>query len=152
MRMFTDILGKSADFHDALHHLEHHHAVDVLRLPPADLARRRLRCVTEAGHEIAVALPRDTPLYDGAVLALDDAGALVVRVETERWLRLAAANSAVALRLGYLCGNLHWRVRFDGEELLVAIETEDRVYHDRLAPMIEAGEIIVLPAREGQPA
>ncbi|EEX16757.1 urease accessory protein UreE [Citreicella sp. SE45] len=152
MQMITDILGPAADYHDALHRLDHRHAVDVLRLPRADLARRRLRAISEGGREIALALPREVQLYDGAVLAIDEDSALVVRVETERWLRLAARNGAVALKLGYFCGNLHWRVRFEGEELLVALEQEDRLYHDRLAPMIAAGEVMVLPDRESQPA
>ena len=152
MQMITAILGPCADHRAALHRLEHRHAVDVLRLPRADLSRRRLRATSEGGHEIALALPREAQLYDGAVLALDDDHALVVRVETERWLRLAARNGALALRLGYFCGNLHWRVRFEGEVLLVAIETEERIYHDRLAPMIAAGEVTVLPAQAELPA
>ncbi|MGR3742696.1 MAG: urease accessory protein UreE [Pseudooceanicola nanhaiensis] len=147
MIVFSEILG-AADapgFHEPLHRLGHAHAVDHLRLPRADLSRRRLRTRTEAGREVAIALPRDQQLFDGAVLALSDDGALVVRVEAEHWLRLEARDHATALRLGYFCGNLHWRVRFEDTLLLVAVETEERLYHDRLAPMVEAGAVRVLP-------
>lgn len=146
MQIYSDILGSSDEFHDALHRLDHAHAVDVLRLPRADLARRRLRTRTEGGAEVALALPRDKALFDGAVLAMSDTAALVVRVETETWIRLTARDQAMALKLGYFCGNLHWRVRFDGEILMIAVETEERLYHDRLAPMIAAGEVRLLPS------
>ncbi|EAQ01518.1 UreE urease accessory, N-terminal [Pseudooceanicola batsensis HTCC2597] len=146
MQIYSDILGPVADFHDALHRLEHAHAVDVLRLPRADLARRRLRTRSEGGAEVALALPRDKHLYDGAVLAISEEAALVVRVESETWIRLATRDQATALRLGYFCGNLHWRVRFDGDVLLIAVDTEERLYHERLAPMIDAGEVILLPS------
>lgn len=150
MQIHTRILGSADDFHDRLHGLEHAGAVDVLRLPRSDLARRRLRTFTEGGDEVAVALPRDVQLFDGAVLALTAEAALVVRVEPEHWLRLQARDHAAALRVGYFCGNLHWRVRFDSEVLMVAVESEERLYLSRLAPMIEAREVTLLPARGGE--
>ncbi|TVQ52194.1 MAG: urease accessory protein UreE [Rhodobacteraceae bacterium] len=139
--VFTAILGSRHDpaLAEALHRLEHAHAVDELILPRADLARRRLRAVTRAGREVAVALPREQKLSDGAVLALDGAAALVVRVEAERWLRLAPADAAAALALGYHAGNLHWRVRFDGADLMVALEGPDATYLDRLRDFLETG-------------
>ncbi|MBL7406143.1 urease accessory protein UreE, partial [Escherichia coli] len=86
--------------------------VDVLVVSSADVARRRIRATTQSGEEIALALPRDEPLFDGAVLALDADRALIARVGAERWLRLVPASQAAALELGYHAGNLHWRVRF----------------------------------------
>lgn len=144
--IFDAILGDAADFAGVLHRLEHAHAVDVLRLPRADLARRRLRAQTEGGRTVAVALPRDTPLFDGAVLELTDRGALLVRVEAESWLRLRPADAAAALALGYHCGNLHWRVRFDGADLLVALEGPERRYLDRLDPLMADGRVTVSEA------
>jgi urease accessory protein len=139
--VYTAILGSREDpaLSGALHRLEHAHAVDELLLPRADLARRRLRAVTRAGREVAVALPREQKLSDGAVLALDADGALVVRVEAERWLRLTPADATAALALGYHAGNLHWRVRFDGADLLVALEGPDATYLDRLTGFLETG-------------
>lgn len=152
MTFFTDIVGAAdgPDLHETLHRLDHAHAVDHLRLPRSDLARRRLRGTTDAGREIAIALPRDKQLFDGAVLELDDTAALVVRAEAETWLRFMARDAATALKLGYFAGNLHWRVRFDGDVLEIAVETAPETYLDRLAPMLQSAEI--RPAPDAQEA
>ncbi|MET0313768.1 MAG: urease accessory protein UreE [Hansschlegelia sp.] len=118
--------------HKRLHRLEHHGAVDVVTIPRADMARHRLRIVTPAGEDLAIALPRDQKLFDGAVLLIDDKRAIVVRAEVERWLRLQPGTIADAIELGYHAGNLHWRVRFDGECLLVALEGPAEAYYARL--------------------
>jgi urease accessory protein len=146
MEIYTSILGKAdaPEYHEALYDLAHRHAVDVVRLSRGDLARRRLRTRTEAGEEIAIALPREQKLFEGALLALKQDGALVVRVETEYWLRLAPRDAAAALRIGYFCGNLHWRVRFDRTDILVALETEERVYLDRLEGLLSEGAVSVV--------
>ncbi len=150
MDLYTAILGPSdgPEFHGALHRLEHADAVDLLRLPRADLARRRLRATTEAGHDIAIALPRDERLFDGAVLKLDEAGALVVRVEAEDWLRVRPSGAEAALRLGYHAGNLHWRVRFENSDLLVALEGPESRYRDRLVDLVADGTCTIVEEDE----
>ncbi|MFK7867611.1 MAG: urease accessory protein UreE [Roseobacter sp.] len=150
MNVISDIIGPADQegIRDRLHRLDHAHAVDHLRLSRTDLARRRFRGITDAGREIAIALPRDQQLFDGAVLAIDETAALVVRVETEEWLRFVVHGAATALKLGYFAGNLHWRVRFEGAVLLIAVETEERVYLDRLEPMLTAGDIRRDPSDE----
>ena len=55
-----------------------------------------------------------------------------MRVDTERWLRLSPRSIADAVELGYHAGNLHWRVRFAGEALLVALEAPVDDYLARL--------------------
>ena len=146
MEIYTSIIGKAdaPEHHDALHHLAHLHAVDVVRLSRGDLARCRLRTWTEAGQEVAIALPRDQRLFEGALLALENDRALVVQVEAEHWLRLAPRDMAAALKLGYFCGNLHWRVRFEESNVLVAVETEERIYLERLEGLLQEGAVIVV--------
>ncbi|MEL6997521.1 MAG: urease accessory protein UreE [Pseudomonadota bacterium] len=141
MEMFTGILGTMDDpaLAGPLHRLEHADAVDELLIPRADLARRRLRAVTAKGADIAIALPREVQLFDGAVLRCDADHALIVRVEAEHWLRVRPAGAEAALRLGYHAGNLHWRVRFDGTDLIVALEGPEAGYRDRLADMVSDG-------------
>lgn len=141
MDMITQILGPSdaPEIAGPLHRLEHADAIDWLVLARADLARRRLRGRTAAGRDIAVALPREVKLYDGAVLELSAECALVVRVEAEAWLRVRPADAGAALRLGYHAGNLHWRVRFDGADLLVALEGPAERYRDRLTDLVAEG-------------
>lgn len=143
MRMIQQILGSRLDtgLADRLHHLEHHGAVDILRVDGTDMARRRLRAVTTGGEEIALALPRDQALFDGAVLLLEADRAIVVRVGAERWLRLEPSSPADALELGYHAGNLHWRVRFVDSALLVALEGPVESYLVRLGALVEDGRV-----------
>lgn len=137
------IVGWAADplIAGRLHELGHHGRVETLVLERRDILRHRLRARTDRGTECAIALPRDQRLGDGAVLALDGRRAVVVRMADETWLRLRPRDTGAAVELGYHAGNLHWRVRFDGADLLVAIEGPERLYLDRLAPLIADGRV-----------
>lgn len=138
MLLIDRILGSRAEptLSDALHVLEHKGLVDALPIDPADIDRHRLRVQTQAGTDLAIALPRGEKLYDGAVLLLEPARAIVVRVKAERWLRLTPRSIADAVELGYHAGNLHWRVRFQGECLLVALEAPVDDYLARLGTLV----------------
>jgi urease accessory protein len=146
MRLIERVLGDRQDaaFVERLHHLEHRGVVDVALVEPADMARHRLRVTTQHGEEIAIALPRDETLFDGAVLLLEADRAIVVRSTAERWLRMRPQSPADALELGYHAGNLHWRVRFDGNDLLVALAGPLAAYVARIAPMVEAGRVMIV--------
>jgi urease accessory protein len=126
-----------------LHRLEHRDAVDTLVIESAGIQRRRFRATTSRGADVALALSRDQSLYDGAVLVLEENEALVVRVTTPRWLRFVPCSAAAAIELGYSAGNLHWRVRFDGEALLVAMEGSADSYRARLEGLIDAGKVVM---------
>ena len=63
-------------------------------------------------------------------------------VEDESWLRLRPRDAASALELGYNAGNLHWRVRFDDGDLLVALEGPKEDYLARIEPLLAAGRVI----------
>jgi urease accessory protein len=145
MLRVDSLLGASTDhsLHDRLHHLEHHGAVEVVKVAVADLDRRRLLARTERGEEVAITLPRDQKLFDGAVLLLDESRAIVVRAGEQRWLRLSPHSASDALELGYHAGNLHWRVRFDGDDLLVSLDGPAATYAARIEPMIEGGRVTV---------
>src|SRR5260370_24824095 len=117
------VLGSRLEsaFSEEIHRLEHSGAVDVVNIPVADLARRRLLITTRGGEELAIALPRHQKLFDGAVLLLDGDRAIVVRAASERWLRLEPRSISDAVELGYHVGNLHLRVPFRREGLLGAL-------------------------------
>jgi urease accessory protein len=134
MVVIETILGASSDpaLAARIHELEHRDALDVLVLPSADMARRRLRAHTDKGEEIAIALQREETLFDGAVLLLDQFRAIVLRAAPERWLRIEAKSIAAAIELGYSAGNLHWRVRFDGKAMFVALDGPVEDYLTRL--------------------
>jgi urease accessory protein len=126
---------------EELHRLEHRGAVDIVNVPVADLARRRLLITTRGGVELAIALPRHQKLFDGAVLVLENDSAIVVRAATERWLKLEPRSIADAIELGYHVGNLHWRVRFGGEVLFVALEGRPEDYIARLEDMVASRRV-----------
>ena len=89
-------------------------------------------------------MPRELALGDGAVLLLEADRAVIVRLGQQHWLRLRARSSAAALELGYQAGNLHWKVRFEAGDLLVAQDGPAAPYLARLAPLLEAGEVEVV--------
>ena len=127
---------------ERLHELEHHGGVDILTIPVEDVARHRLRATTEGGVDVTIALPRDQHLFDGAVLLLETDCAVVVRVARQHWLRLEPRSIADAIELGYQAGNLHWRVRFAGEALLVALEAPTDDYLARLSSLIRDRRVV----------
>ena len=145
MLQISAILGSASapEVRERLHALEHEGNVEHVLLSSRDIARRRLRATTDQGTSCAIALPRGERLYNGAVLLLDASRAVVVRVASESWLRLHPASAADAIRLGYHAGNLHWRVRFDGDDLLVALEGPEADYVARLAGLVEEGRVVV---------
>ena len=145
MRLIEHLVGARHDaaIAEALHRLEHRDAVDVLTIKSAETERRRFRATTARGEEIAIALSRDQTLHDGAVLVLEPDHAIVVRVATTRWLRFVPRDAAAAVELGYNAGNLHWRVKFDGPVLMVALEGPVDGYRARLQRLIESGGVTV---------
>ena len=135
------VIGNARDTElaERLHRLEHEGRIEYLRLARDDVYRRRLRGRTDRETECLIALPRDQALSDGAVLALDAQRAIVVRLHVERWLTLSPRNESSALELGYFAGNLHWRVRFAGPRLMIALEGPREDYLARLEPLLRDG-------------
>jgi urease accessory protein len=139
----SHVLGSRLDpeFHERIHALEHRDAVDVVVVHQVDLARRRFLATSRGGVELAIALPREERLFDGAILLLEESRAIIVRSEAEHWLRLEPRSTADAIELGYQAGNLHWRVRFDGDALLVPLEGRPEDYAARLEDLISSGRV-----------
>src|SRR5262249_43816775 len=150
MRVIEQVLGSRHDaaFVERLHHLEHAGAVDVALIAPNDMARHRLRLTTQGGEDVAIALPRDVTLFDGAILLLETDRAITVRSRAETWLRFRPASAADALELGYHAGNLHWRVRFADGDLLVALTGPKAAYLARIAGMLDAGRVMIVAEDE----
>lgn len=143
MLRLTQIIGNAGapDMAEALHRLGHAGAVEYLQISSADAARHRLRGTTDRGTEYAIALDRSQSLSNGAVLLLTADRAIVVRTLDEAWLLLEPRDTAAALELGYHAGNLHWRVRFDGPRLAVALEGPEQAYLDRLTQFLGDGRV-----------
>ncbi|WP_328288566.1 urease accessory protein UreE [Paracoccus lichenicola] len=132
--MLLSVLGHAGDrdWHDRLHAMEHLGQVEVLAIPEAEAARKRMRVRSDRGRDCAIALSRDQSLSDGAVLYCDDRLAIVARVDGAARLRLTPASVDDALRLGHWCGNLHWKVVFLPGAMQVVLEGPVQRYLDRL--------------------
>ena len=143
--LIESILGSRGDTDLAarLHEIEHHGRIEMLMIEPAELPRRRFHAETDHGTGCFVSLPRSAQLFDGAVLLIEPQRAIIVRVGTQRWLRLRPSPEA-GLELGYLAGNLHWRVRFEENCLLVALDGPIETYLARLEDFQEAGKVSIL--------
>jgi urease accessory protein len=143
----TRILGTASEpaLADRLHRLEHLGRLELFVVGRGDTLRRRLRGRTDKGTDIAIALDTKQALADGAVLVLDDEQAIVVRASEERWLRILPRDVDAALEAGYFIGNLHWRVRFEPNAVLVALEGPVEHYASRLNPLIDRGQIRIAP-------
>ncbi len=138
--MINRIAGYASDaaISQRLHALSHTGSIEYVMITTEDTLRRRLRVRSDSGTECLVALPRDQQLFDGAVLLLGNDRAIVVRMVEERWLSLLPADMSSAVELGYFAGNLHWRVRFDGPVLRIALEGPEKDYLVRLKPFLQS--------------
>lgn len=145
MLRLTSIVGSASepDIAERLHALSHRGAVEYVTLNRADTARRRLHVFTDRGTEAAIMLERSERLANGSVLRLDDAGAVVVRLEEPQWLALEPRDAAAALELGYFCGNMHWKVRFAGAMLHVSLEGPPDDYLHRISHLTGDGRVRV---------
>src|SRR5262245_21116237 len=139
----TGILGNARDpvLAEQLHRLEHEGRVERVTLKSTDLARRRLRVNTEKGTECAIALSRAEHLEHGSVLTLSDERAIVVELEELGWLAFEPSDAVSALRLGFLAGHHHWRVRFEGATLRVALDDRPESYLARLREQLASGQV-----------
>lgn len=128
--------------HELLHDLRHAARVEYVTIKSTDLARKRLRVTTDRGTECTIALPRDTPLEHGSLLEINEHRAIIVQLEELPWLCLQSDHPATALRLGFLAGHHHWRVRFEGTRMYVALDQPRESYlhrlHDYLGPVLAA--------------
>lgn len=143
MLRLTHIIGSATDAELAsrLHGLAHDDLVETVTLDASDIARKRLRVTTDRGTDCAIDLERSAALFNGAVLLLEPRRAVLVRLSEPGWLGLTPVDAAAALELGYSAGNLHWKVRFAGSTLQVALDGPPDDYLARLAPLIDAGRV-----------
>lgn len=137
------IIGKSdeAPYAGLLHDLEHQDGIELLFVPPSDAGRKRFRLITDRGTDCAVSLDRDEALSDGALLYLDPTRAIIARFGEQEIWRLKPIDQAASLKLGWNAGNLHWRVRFEGDVLHILLDAPLHTYRARILPLLESGEV-----------
>ena len=138
MLTVTKIVGPATEpsLADKLHRLEHDHCVETLLVERDDTLRRRLRAKPTRAPTSPSRSSKATGLADGAVLFLDEARAIVLRVTQERWLRLQPRDADAALEARLLRRQHHWRVRYEPGALLVAMQGPAEHYLARLDHLI----------------
>ena len=124
-----------------IHDLEHADGIELLFVPPSDAGRKRFRLTTDRGTDCAVSLDRDEELVDGALLFIAPERAIIARFGEQQVWRLRPVDQAAAVKLGWNAGNLHWRVRFEGESLVVLLDAPLHTYRARIMPLLDAGEV-----------
>jgi urease accessory protein len=140
------VLGHETDsaYRERLHRLEHRDGIELLFVPPEDAGRRRFRATTDRGTDCAVSLDRDEDLVDGAVLHVERDKAIIARFGRQRLWRLRPRDASAALKLGWNAGNLHWRVRFEADCLVVLLDGPPETYRVRIAPLLDEGMVTEL--------
>lgn len=128
-------------FRGLVHDLEHANGIELLFVPSSDAGRKRFRLLTDRGTDCAVSLDRDEDLFDGALLYIDPQRAIIARFGEQAIWRLRPADEAAALRLGWNAGNLHWRVRFEDDCLLVLLDGPLHDYRARILPLLDDGSV-----------
>ena len=143
MIQINEVLGHSHDSNlsDQLHNLSHQNKVEYIVLDYANLQRRRFRAKTDKGTDCAIAISRDNKLSNGAVLLLEDDRAIVVKMAEDQWLSLKPKDISVAIELGYFAGNMHWRVKFENEQLDIALDSPEEIYLDRLKDFFNENKV-----------
>jgi len=143
MLRLDGLIGRETDtaLHDRLHELKHAGAIEYVFVGESDLGRRRLRITTDRGTDCAISLRRSEELADGTVLLIEPDRAIIVRLGKTRLWRLRARDREAALQLGWTAGNLHWRIRFEGADLLVMLDAPVDEYRARIQSLILAGRV-----------
>lgn len=149
MLRLSEIIGhvNDIDIAERIHALEHQGLVEVISLNEVDTQRKRLRLSTDKGTDCAVTLNRNASLENGSVLLLCDKRAIVIRLKEIPWLVLEPDSLSSAIELGFLAGHHHWRVKFEGSQLLVAVEQAEGIYKDRLSKYLEMGSVRIVGYR-----
>ncbi len=132
--VLSNVLGSLSEtlWHDRAHDAETAGHYETVRIGRTDAARRRMRLSTEQGRDTALALDRAASLTDGAVLHWSDELMIVARIDGGPRLRLTPNDATAALRLGYFCGNMHWKADFLDGQIDIHMDGPEDAYRARL--------------------
>lgn len=132
--VLSAVLGQVSEqpWHDRAHAAEAAGVLETVRIARVDAPRRRMRLLTNNDRDVALVLPRDVSLVDGAVLLANDTLMIVAQIDSGPRLRLMPADPASGLRLGYFCGNLHWKADFRDGAIEIHMDGPEETYHARL--------------------
>ena len=109
--------------------------------------RRRVR--TEAGRELALALPTGSVLAPGDVLHVDDAWYVEVVAAEEALLAITPRTREEGLRVAFEVGNRHFTLAVDGARLLVPDDPAMEQLLRRLGVAFERTRAVFTPVGHG---
>jgi urease accessory protein len=116
--------------------------IDRLSIGWSEASRRRLRARSDAGVDIALALPRGGYLGDGCVLVDDGETVIAVRrpAETALVVRFAhdagaSALVAAAAQVAHALGNQHVPLDVVGGEIRAPITTSEQIALDTIGDL-----------------
>ena len=118
-------------------------------VPAADAGRRRMRMRSERGSDIALDLPKQSWLFDGAVLHDDGRRVLVVVRPPEPVMVIALANMTptAVFRIGHALGNRHSPSELDGGEIVVPVTDTPELTSRPVLALGLAGLVLRFEAR-----
>jgi len=122
---------------------------DTLRLTWEERRWTRRRAVTEAGREVALALPTGHVLRTGDVIAVEDGWYLAVEARLESVLAAFPRDRAEAIRVAFEVGNRHFSLALAGDALLVPDDTAMQQLLNRLGIPWERREAAYDPIGAG---
>ncbi len=96
-------------------------ALERVRLPSDDLAKRLLRLTTSAG-EIGLRFAGSERLRDGDIVYADERIVVAVRVEPDDVLVFRPDTIAAAVRIAHALGNRHLPIHADGNAIVVRFD------------------------------
>lgn len=117
----------------------------------ADASKRRLRCATEAGTDLAIDVARGSYLADGTVLHDDGARVIAVARPVEPALVISLDTSLPpptivehAARVGHAFGNQHVPLDLKGSEIRVPLTTSEQIARETVAGIgLEGAQVSV---------
>ena len=146
MIILEKILGFVSDkiYEEKIHILSHKNKVEYIILEPSDVSRKRIRIKSDKGTDCAISLERDTILSDGAILFFSDKKALVIKINKQKWLEINVNSKKDSIQFGYFIGNLHCKVKFKDENVLIALEGPLSNYTDRIGDFLKNNQISIV--------
>ena len=111
---------------------------DPLVLTAEERRWARRRVTTQAGRELALALPTGTLLRPGEVLFVGPAWYVTVEAAVEPVIAVAPRSREEALRVAFEVGNRHFTLAIDGDRLLVPDDPAMEQLLERLGVAVAA--------------
>ncbi len=119
-------------------------AVEKLSISRPEAERLRMRKTTDAGADVALAMPAGTRLRHGDVVHLGDR-MIIIYIEPEKVavVRLKDSSTRTAALVGHAIGNLHRPVKVQDNRIILPIQSDNEIemLRRQLGPIAGSVEI-----------